>query len=263
MLHLKCTVLRVHLVEQGDAPLLHHLRSPYAHLLVTVTDVVGARRSQHTVAVAPLPAGLPLFLLCFCLLIALARSRAGFLLAGEEHGVGQEQLVWPPGAGKRGGRGEKLYLYWPPTQTSPAGAVFTPQEPQLLHFRLQLLLPGPGAPQQGETLLQAPLLLRCQLTLLLCRLPAVTLRRDLALEGLDGAQESSVLLLRILLSVSVGERAQRRPRPTRLSVMRGRVHQKGKYRQTHEEGCPHGAAFHYYRAYYRGRTVEMNQGRHI
>lgn len=52
--HLQRAVLRVHLVEQRDAPPFHRLRSSDAELLVTAADIV---RPQEAVAVASLPAG--------------------------------------------------------------------------------------------------------------------------------------------------------------------------------------------------------------
>lgn len=59
--HLQRAVLRVHLVEQRDAPPFHRLRSSDAELLVTAADIVCP---QKAVAVAPLPA-LPRLLLLF------------------------------------------------------------------------------------------------------------------------------------------------------------------------------------------------------
>ncbi len=91
----------------------------------------------------------------------------------------------------------------------PVGTVGAPQKPQLLNFGLQLLLPGPAAVQHGQTLLQAPVLPDCQLTLPLCSLPAAPLRSYLALKGLDGALECRILLLWVLASVLVIERALR------------------------------------------------------
>lgn len=89
----------------------------------------------------------------------------------------------------------------------PVGTFSAPQKPHLLHFGLQLLLPGPAAVQQGQPLLQACVLPDCQLDLLLCSLPAAPLRSYLALKGLDGALESCFLLLWVLVSVSVIGRA--------------------------------------------------------
>lgn len=58
--HLQRAVLRVHLVEQRDAPPFHRLCSADAQLLVTAADVVGP---QKAVAVASLPAAPRLLLL--------------------------------------------------------------------------------------------------------------------------------------------------------------------------------------------------------
>lgn len=58
--HLQRAVLRVHLVEQRDAPPFHRLCSSDAQLLVTAADVV---RPQKAVAVASLPAAPRLLLL--------------------------------------------------------------------------------------------------------------------------------------------------------------------------------------------------------
>lgn len=80
---------------------------------------------------------------------------------------------------------------------SPVGAIGAPLEPQLLHLSLQLLLSGPAAVQQGQPLFQTVVLLDRQLHLLLCGLPAAPLRSYLAVEGLNGALQGGVLLLRV------------------------------------------------------------------
>ena len=103
----------------------------------------------------------------------------------------------------------KLYQQTIPKCQSrlPVGTFSAPQKPHLLHFGLQLLLPGPAAVQQGQPLLQACVLPDCQLDLLLCSLSPAPLRSYLALEGLDGASESRIFLLWVLVSISVVGRA--------------------------------------------------------
>lgn len=208
--HLQRAVLRVHLVEQRDAPPFHRLRPPDAELLVAAADIV---RPQKAVAVASLPA-VPRWLLLFLHRLA----KGGAFLRDEEHCVGHQHVLRPSDAGggrdrkgRTGGNGRVGGKHSESVGPPPVGAIRSPLKLQLLHLSLQLLLSGPAAIQQGQPLFQTSVLLDRQLHLLFRRLPSAPLRGYLAVEGLNGALQGGVLFLWVWTRFSPAGRGLLRP----------------------------------------------------